>query len=251
MGMLQTSRQFLDSLLLQQFPFSSPLPTSPTPPNPLQPQQKPLLLTLHCLFPNELLPALDLLDRRLVTRFIIEHSKSSEVPLIETAPVAEDVKDAEQTTGAPLQSPPPRRDRERCGSVYYVRSSHQSRSRFASKRSEKTTSEGMSYEVRLQAWNCSCAAFAFATFSGEWDGANGDEDEPVSSDDGGGGVEGDDEEVVGAWRWGGMTLGDGVPVCKHLLACVLAERVEGLAASVEEKLVSREEMAGMAAGWAG
>ncbi|EPS27422.1 hypothetical protein PDE_02365 [Penicillium oxalicum 114-2] len=29
-------------------------------------QVKPLLLTLHCLFPNDVLPALDILDRRLV-----------------------------------------------------------------------------------------------------------------------------------------------------------------------------------------
>jgi len=106
----------------------------------------------------------------------------------------------------------------------------------------------MSYEVRLQAWNCSCAAFAFAAFSGEWDGTSEIEDRRIASDGEDGG---DDEEVAGAGSWGGKSLGHSVPVCKHLLACVLAEKVEGLAAFVEEKLVSREEMAGLAAGWAG
>lgn len=246
--MFQISRRFLDSLLPPQPSIGFPPPTSPAPPNPLQPPQKPLLLTLHCLFPNELLPALDLLDRRLVTQFIDERPRSSEVPALETAPVAEGERDAEQTRVAPNPPPPPRQDQKRGGSVYNVRSSHQSRSRFASKRSENTTAEGMSYEVRLQAWNCSCAAFAFAAFSGEWDGASESENNRAASDGEGGG---DGEEVVGAGGWGGKTLGHGVPICKHLLACVLAERVEGLAAFVEEYFVSREEMAGLAAGWAG
>lgn len=106
----------------------------------------------------------------------------------------------------------------------------------------------MSYEVRLQAWNCNCAAFTFAAFSGEWDGTSEMEDEKIAIEGEGGG---DGEEVVVGGGWGGKTLGHGVPICKHLLACVLVENVEGLAAFVEEKLVSKEEMAGLAAGWAG
>jgi hypothetical protein len=53
------------------------------------------------------------------------------------------------------------------------------------------------------------------------------------------------------WTFGGITLGfDMPPVCKHLLACVLAERVCGLFGQfVEEKDVSVEEAAGWAAGW--
>ncbi|KAK5201438.1 hypothetical protein LTR16_002675, partial [Cryomyces antarcticus] len=42
--------------------------------NPLRdvgPQDKNVLLTLHVLFPNEFLPALDLLDRRLVSRLVV------------------------------------------------------------------------------------------------------------------------------------------------------------------------------------
>jgi len=45
-----------------------------------------------------------------------------------------------------------------------------------------------------------------------------------------------------------MMLGEeDVPLCKHLLACVLVERWRG----VEERVVGREEMAGWAAGWGG
>ena len=56
-----------------------PQPTNATTSNPLAtlPQtSKNLLLTLHVLFPHELLPALDLLDRHLVTRLQI-HTRAS------------------------------------------------------------------------------------------------------------------------------------------------------------------------------
>ena len=61
----------------------------------------------------------------------------------------------------------------------------------------------------------------------------------------------DGEEGRDRWKIGGVTLGEDVPVCKHLLACVLAERVEGLGDFVEERIVVREELAGWAAGWGG
>lgn len=119
--------------------------------------------------------------------------------------------------------------------------------------------------MRLQAWNCTCAAFAFAAFVGEggalptlqvtdpqgWGAVRG------AHGEGGGEGEGDvrrgnaGRERRRGWEFGGVTLGEDVPVCKHLLACVLAERVEGLEAFVEEKVVEREELAGWAAGWGG
>lgn len=230
--MLPSSRHFLDSLLP---PLSSPsfIPPPSSPTSPLQPHQKPLFLTLHCLFPNELLPALDLLDRRLVSRLILQASISSKAPQAEVEAAVEGVGNVEQGGD---EGP------RRC--VYYVRSSQQPRSRFSSKRNESTTTEGTSYEVRLQAWNCSCAAFAFAAFEGEWSVLSASDDEDVNED-------GRDVERKGAWKMGGMTLGKGVPMCKHLLACVLAERVEGLGEFVEERTVTREEMAGWAAGWGG
>ena len=51
------------------------------------------------------------------------------------------------------------------------------------------------------------------------------------------------------WRFGGLTLGDRVPACKHLLACVVAERCGGFGGLVEEREVEVDEIGGWAAGW--
>jgi len=51
------------------------------------------------------------------------------------------------------------------------------------------------------------------------------------------------------WRFGGLAKGQDVPVCKHLLACVLVEQCAAFKHFVVEKDVSVEEMAGWAAGW--
>ena len=98
--------------------------------------------------------------------------------------------------------------------------------------------------VRLRAWACDCAAFAFASFppgggeGGSASVADGDEDEDE---------DGDGDDV------GGLSLdgkeGEGVPVCKHLLACLLAERCGNLFGEfVTEVRVGREEGAGICAG---
>jgi hypothetical protein len=75
---------------------------------------------------------------------------------------------------------------------------------------------------------------------------------------------GEEEEGVSAgteldWSFGGMscdgldlgggdTAGEGVPVCKHLLACLLAERWSvALGRYVVERRVGGEEMAGIVA----
>lgn len=68
--------------LFASFPQNpSPSPEGNT--NPLvhaPPSVKPLLLTLHVLFPNELLPALDLLDRKLVTKLILNDGSAEGGP---------------------------------------------------------------------------------------------------------------------------------------------------------------------------
>lgn len=61
---------------------------------------------------------------------------------------------------------------------------------------------------------------------------------------------GGEEEGAEEWEFGGMSRdgvdGGGVPCCKHLLACVLAERWEGwLGGFVKERKVGTEEMAGL------
>ena len=51
------------------------------------------------------------------------------------------------------------------------------------------------------------------------------------------------------WSFGGLTLGSDMPVCKHLLACVLVKYCSIFSSFVEERDVSIDELAGWAAGW--
>jgi hypothetical protein len=269
------------------------------------------LLALHVLFPNECLPALDLLDRRLVSRFLIRRK-----PIDGAAPLGATVaEDAAQATsdlrvvvekdGARLspdvateEAQQPRTQREtsalytvtaagRVGSpdavlgsgvrdpvpltdfttqlpqipidqarriegdgrlaygdtVYYVRSAQQRSSRHHSSYESVSV-----YEVRLKSWNCSCPAFAFSAFPSSLS--------PVAThfdlkdrilEDAAAAAEGMED---GGWAFGGTSLGESMPpVCKHLLACVLVERVAMFRGYVEETTVSVEEAAGWAAGW--
>lgn len=115
------------------------------------------------------------------------------------------------------------------------------------------------YVVYVESWNCSCAAFAFAAFPAflggvPWrlDGDEGGHEHYGMEGEGCGGGEGEKEEEE-EWEFGGLSLDGregegGLPVCKHLLACVLGEKWEDVLGSyVKEKVVSREEMAGYAA----
>jgi len=193
---------------------------------------KSALLALHTLFPTDLLPALDLLDRGLVTRFILASESNTEQQDI--TPTEEDQRQSQN------QDPPTRKRKQTLS--YYVRTAQQQKTSSRSSRSHATaTVQGTtSYEVHLTAWNCSCPAFAFAAFPAELpsEELNGSERT---------GYEGADGEA--GWRFGGLTRGDGVPACKHLLACVIAEHCGGFEALVEEREVGVGEVAGWAAGW--
>ncbi|KAF9732133.1 ubiquitin carboxyl-terminal hydrolase family protein [Paraphaeosphaeria minitans] len=241
---------------------------------------KKLLLALHVAFPNELLPALDLLDRSLITRFRVRIRCDVDAPggaaprglrgQIEGADAdgapgnSNSISNSDGIIHAQTQHPPHPSDTEMLDApprlalpddtadgtprdaaphttslgdeVYYVRSAQQRPSRFTTSFDTLT-----SYQVRLAAWNCSCPAFAFSAFP------------PVHSDPPVPTYDPDCATQVknGAWRFGGVGLGEGMPpVCKHLLACVLAERCAGLfGACVEERAVGVEEAAGWAAGW--
>ena len=207
------------------------------------------------LFPNELLPALDLLDRMLVTRLHCEDSDDSK----------EDISSAISREGGVSSV------------VYYVRTSQQARSMSRYKYGSAAaivTREDVSYEVRLQGWNCSCAAFAFGAFAGdeEEDYGGGAEARILQGGFSDGTMndgtllerpwgETDDYEqamkdrgmsteiVDGQWHFGGLTRGEKVPICKHLLACILIERVRELGHFVKERAATKEEIAGWAAGW--
>lgn len=87
-------------------------------------QVKPLVLTLHCLFPDELLLALDILDRKMISRYSI---------------VGRDCSDQTYLVNSSL-------------SFAGKRSYH---SNFV---------HDKSYVVCLNAWNCSCPAFVTAMF---------------------------------------------------------------------------------------
>jgi hypothetical protein len=212
------------------------------------------LLSLQVLFPNEFLPALDLLDRKLVSRFLIgvEESPTTSSDASTTAHNATtSARDMQPQDIEPVindivpQAPQPTAD-----TVHYVRSAQQRSSRFSTSYDSTVT-----YEVRLSVWNCTCPAFAFAAFpavhpelplpvftrrpilSGNQDSQDKDADA--------------EKRRAGEWMFGGMSLGEDMPpVCKHLLACVLAERCRGVFEEcVEEKRVSVETAAGWAAGW--
>jgi hypothetical protein len=157
-----------------------------------------------------------------------------------------------------------------------------------------STPKHMAYAVRLGAWTCTCAAFAFSAFSATATVAGPGLDGNFTSTEGGSGhreqgsgmdLNGDDQEAgresvpdrkkgkqteeavaggarenamgeqSGAWSFGGMSLdgteagtSESVPICKHLLACLLAERWKpALGRYVSERRLRKEEMAGIVA----
>ncbi|MCJ1299844.1 hypothetical protein MMC08_002638 [Hypocenomyce scalaris] len=211
---LPTSRAFITSLFAQLSRLS--LPTSGTLSsnllNDALPETKNLFLTLHCLFPNELLPALDLLDRQLVTRLVI-----SCPPL--------DTTSGQEGNGDNV--------------IYYVRSSQPTRG------SRYTAAGGSSYEVRLRAWNCNCPAFTFSVVNAMEENYGHKEDDVDVDEGDGGAIDAEPVSTLG----GLMFEQEAVPLCKHLLACFLPEKCRALSGFVEEKVVGWEEAAGWAAGW--
>lgn len=247
--------------------------------NPLRliPQaQRPLLATLHVLFPSLLLPALDLLDRGLVARLRLvaapsgarggdrSHQGDADVDVSMDG----DVRIMTDAAGARDDDEEGRGGGEASSCVYQVRSArnnnnnddrHHQKKLSSSRRARGGGGGGdvVYYVVHTAAWSCTCAAFAFAAFPSPFPAAA-----PPSS---GAAPAAEDEderrqrrhEVVGGWRFGGYAdyggRDDGEhatpPCCKHLLACVLAERWEGvLGRYVDRRDVGREEMAGVFAG---
>merc|ERR1712070_1040754 len=204
------------------------------------------------LLPNELLPALDLLDRGLVTRMYVQSEEHASQPNATQSP-------NEVTARTPVQSGPQcleatdghghaKDDHTRSHNTYkglgtyQVRSAQHSSSRSGSSRYRNAAYDHTSYyEVRLNAWSCSCPAFAFSAFPASTQGSQTDEGEFATQKASHAGRSG--------WVFGGLTLGQEMPLCKHLLACVLVEHSAMFSHCVHERSVSKEEMAGWAAGW--
>ncbi|KAE8144144.1 hypothetical protein BDV25DRAFT_172216 [Aspergillus avenaceus] len=191
---------------------------------------KSLMLTLHCLFPNELLPALDILDRGLVRRYV---EKSHGIrPSVASG------------TNKPGRLAP--RD-----DIYFVISTPQVPPA-SSAGCPATISSPVhhgGYEVRLHAWNCSCPNFTLAMFRDQ------DPDFPENN------FEFPLVPEVSTSRtsypFGGnltrQLTRPSLPVCKHLLACVLMVRCPELFGSLcsgdSQITIGANEIAGWCAGW--
>ncbi|RDL38424.1 uncharacterized protein BP5553_02764 [Venustampulla echinocandica] len=241
MTTLPTPRHLITSIFNTLTTPHQPPPSteSSNPLKALPPSHRALLTTLHVLFPpGMLLQALDLLDRGLVTKVVYVAEEGS--------------KDrAEDIDGDPVQA---HLEESSKSSLYKVQSSqshHKSRFSSTATTTTATTSSAESYTVHLHAWNCSCAAFAFSAFSATSSAGSAPWVLTANSKDHGGSDD-DDDDIEGAgeeWEFGGLGFGrdgDGVPVCKHLLACVLVERWGGVMGGfVKVRRVGREEMAGL------
>ncbi|SZF04932.1 unnamed protein product [Blumeria hordei] len=220
----------------------------------LPPSRQAILITLHALFPPPmLLQALDLLDRGLVTRIVLtSHHGSREQddphtlqqPAINIPNLSADSPNVihhnqhNSALGINVRS-------GNTAGMYQVCST-QPRKRAPKRSSYRNTSSNAEkyYTVYLTAWNCSCADFAFSLFPAlvvdsvpNNNAKNDIEDAKV-----------DNESVE--WEFGGVrrkNATETVPICKHLIACLIGERWGNLLGSyVKERQVNREEMAGIA-----
>ncbi|PYI04267.1 hypothetical protein BO78DRAFT_450066 [Aspergillus sclerotiicarbonarius CBS 121057] len=209
---------------------------------------KTTMLTLHCLFPNELLLALDILDRGLVKHFVRNDITATTSPT-----QTEDTSIFYVLSAATLSHSP-----DHARSTSNPQSSHMD-----------TSFPPKGYEVRLHAWNCTCPTFtlsAFRDLSPEVSPADyaGDDDDEEEEEEAGNLSSSNLDEMSSDsnptdYSFGGtLTRGSfksSPPVCKHLLACLLAVRCPGLVGLEEEGVVGvrvREgELAGWGAGWGG
>lgn len=213
-----------------------------------------LFLTLHVLFPHELLPALDLLDRGLVTRLTVLPVGGGS-----TRRGDDDTEQSPGTSTAELTS------NSTGWEVYYIQSSsssstssHAHPSRPARSHARKHDAGTAFYEVRLDSWNCSCPAFGVSAFQGldvyHEDSGIDPTHTPLSTAP---------LDLASRprrkpdWQFGGTATWDpasstfsSVPSCKHILAAVLAKAAPRLFAhGVTDREVTRAELAGWGGGW--
>ncbi|KAL4954177.1 hypothetical protein BDW69DRAFT_205383 [Aspergillus filifer] len=274
---------------------------------------KPLMLTLHCIFPNEFLLALDILDRGLIRRVNIHEGEDADKEQDDLESAAET-----QIEGSTLNTR--KEDFFFVTSASTIPASSSSRSTTPSSRSLYPASQAVSgpeelqneiqsrknkkwqengYEVRLQAWNCTCPPFTLSAFrdlgpeplpssppsSDTLSCSPSPESSPVHGQNQTGRT-GDysspthdhktDEADTSnpttnsntpAYSFGGtlfLHAESAPPVCKHILACLLAAICPGLGSGswggeneaeggLKDRFVrlEREEVAALCAGWGG
>src|SRR5579871_2252404 len=209
-------RAILTDLLSQLSQATNLTDTSYNPLKDAPSSTKKILLTFHVLYPNEFLSALDLLDRHLLTRFIVSTENVDHREESAAEPTTTNVTSVENNNFASIAETGNQKPCRKT-SLYFVRSAQQPRN-FGTGRTYDPLATH--YEVRPAAWNCSCPALAFASFPA----GIGIEGHKPSND---GKVDFHEESKDGGRNFGGLSRTNGMPpVCKHLLACVLAEQCD-------------------------
>ncbi|KAL1306538.1 hypothetical protein AAFC00_005228 [Neodothiora populina] len=208
--------------VIQQNP-SSTTARNPDPLKTLSENQRNILLTLHVLFPHELLPALDLLDRDLVTRFTVVDDPATATVSSTRKRNIYYVRSAQQQQGSSSYYSS-KRYRDATASNTASLSNSSGNNAASSGPGQKTSTDHSSkhYEVRPVAWSCSCPAFAFSAFPSRlttarttvWNGGGagsyvckgtadvGDEDDVQAFIN----EEGDEADEEEAWTVGGLSL---------------------------------------------
>ncbi|KAI1425597.1 hypothetical protein F5Y12DRAFT_362279 [Xylaria sp. FL1777] len=227
----------------------------------IPPAYRSLLTTLHVLYPSTLLPALDLLDRRLVTRVILKPDTAQRPEHMQTGHSLTINSNEETPIQCGNSNIPEKQKENKAPPLYHLVRSAQPQSH---RRQHSLSGGGQVYIVRLESWNCTCAAFAFSAFpplsSSSFSSLSGPTVSgyqifPAATEadakHGGADVTSGSENAGQSWEFGGLSADGrdgvgGVSCCKHLLACVLAEKWnEVLGGYMEERLVGREEGAGL------
>ncbi|KAL7820547.1 hypothetical protein V8C44DRAFT_316975 [Trichoderma aethiopicum] len=196
------------------------------------------LLTLHVIFPSLLLPALDLLDRGLVSRLVVGADGEQEAAVttgaIRAEAEAESPNEHEHATGGIISNNGQESDivtGRIC--MYAVQSAASTTSR---RRKSHAPSKPRTYAVHLDAWNCSCGGFALEAYS-HYD-ANNRHHNPLQS-----------SASPSSWL-GSLEVAppDDFPCCKHLLACLLADKWKTSPGHDREKYITKEELAAIIGG---
>lgn len=241
---------------------------------------KTALLTLHFLFPHELLPALDLLDRTLVKR--LQYCEAPDPETTRTRRLFTDV-DLMRGPGVDLRSVQQQSmisevspSHQTCINVakleiFYVQSASATQGRGQAggrfRNAWRGNATKMYYEVRLDSWNCSCSAFAQSQLKVLLQEAASTHTKsllPTDINKSNGSVQvrasGLEADVVEAEKhederqfvFGGLLTKPEmpVPICKHLLAAAIATAAPDIfAKDTEDMDANLEEFSGWAAGW--
>jgi len=179
-----TPSMLITSILNALAATSSPLGVTNSNDTEVTEALRPLFSTLHLLFPHVLLDALDLLDRGLVTRFKVQSKKDTEIEnklneeaqLYPSTGLVSPVTRAETTEPETNTRSGTEKGAELLTKKFYYVQSTQMLSHYRKfdrvnyqNLQDATSNEShrvvQTYQVHLDAWNCSCSAFAYAAFS--------------------------------------------------------------------------------------